>query len=601
MDNAQQRSEQRPIDPITPRPVRPVTLKRVVIAIGALAVVVAAAVAFIVLYQPDAVRQYVRRQVEAIAAAHLHPELKFDDFKYIYPGTVEIYNARLLADAPELPKRKLVILGADVITLTLAEVPKIGRPIVIERIAFDKPVLQLITDQPGGTEFYGFSKLVRDDDETPPAVRDEPVKLSDVFKLRHIVLTDGHIVYDTRADDAGPMVLDGVNTELRLSDDDDAGWHTLDLSFAREPVVALDGDGRINLDTMMLELAELTLDATVSREFDRTLPPQLQTLLRRYDVKGELAITLSGAVNLNDPEAGDVKLNANLTGAQMVIDKYIVPIDRLAASVTVAERVMRLDGLSLDALGGRTTGNGQMALAGDRAARFTIEFDGPRLERTLVADEFGEQALPYAGRLDGQVRIEGPLAKFTTHAGGGGELRLTEARLVKLPIAQDVAEAGREALALQTADEPTHNHTARIDFVLAGDRVNITDMQARTGAIAVRGKGDVYFNSTLDLRLNGGPIEKVQSMLGAAGRILGAVTDALIAYKITGTLDEPKVRVKVLGIGASPDNDPFAEGASMAPSLDERAAAAPRLAAEDTPTEGDTTDTAKEAIQTVAD
>ncbi|MBK7404606.1 MAG: hypothetical protein IPJ41_08215 [Phycisphaerales bacterium] len=44
-------------------------------------------------------------------------------------------------------------------------------------------------------------------------------------------------------------------------------------------------------------------------------------------------------------------------------------------------------------------------------------------------------------------------------------------------------------------------------------------------------------------------MEKLQSMLGGVGDLLGSVTDRLITYRIRGTVAEPQVSVAPLGVG----------------------------------------------------
>ena len=51
-----------------------------------------------------------------------------------------------------------------------------------------------------------------------------------------------------------------------------------------------------------------------------------------------------------------------------------------------------------------------------------------------------------------------------------------------------------------------------------------------------------------DVLVNAGPMEKVQNMLGAAGDVLGTVTDRVVKYRIYGHVTKPEVQVKPLGM-----------------------------------------------------
>ena len=70
-------------------------------------------------------------------------------------------------------------------------------------------------------------------------------------------------------------------------------------------------------------------------------------------------------------------------------------------------------------------------------------------------------------------------------------------------------------------------------------------MNFATDSVAARGRGTVGLDHTLDLTLNGGPLEKVQSKLGEFGKIIGAVTDSIASYRVTGTLENAGVSVEV--------------------------------------------------------
>ena len=59
----------------------------------------------------------------------------------------------------------------------------------------------------------------------------------------------------------------------------------------------------------------------------------------------------------------------------------------------------------------------------------------------------------------------------------------------------------------------------------------------------------MFFDSRVDFRFNAGPLEKLQSALGPLGDLMGAVTDQLMKYHVTGTLSEPEFSVKPLGLG----------------------------------------------------
>jgi hypothetical protein len=537
-----------------PRFFRAAKVKTILLGVLVLIVLAGAGTAYMVFFQGDVLRAWVKKQIEAIAAENLNPTFTFDDFEYIHPGTVKIHDVKLTADTPDLPEGELVIARIKTLTLTLGEIPSRGKPIKISQIILDQPELRLVVDKPGGTDFYGFSNMLRNA-PTDSTTSDEPVKLSEVFEIRKIALNQGLIVYDTRDGKSEPMVLDGLTTSLDLKDPKD-GWHSIALAFDRSPILKLTANGRLHLDDMKLELQgtqgdvvqQVTLAAQVNRANDSTLPPQLQAILREYQVEGALSIAAGGLVNLNDVLTSDIKLTASLADGKFVSEPYVLPIKNLSVDALLQSGVLTLEPLKIQTLDGVIETSGKMNLTGDRKIDLKTQIQNIRLEKTLMRNEANQdKPFKYAGLLNGNVAINGPAEKLAEQAGGSGELHLTEGRLIKIPILSDIGNAV-EGLT-QLGGQPKYRDTADILFNFAGDKITFTDIDVRTAALALRGKGDVFFNETLDLVFNGGPLEKVQSMLGQAGKIIGKVTDAVSGYIVKGTLSEPTVSVKVLGVG----------------------------------------------------
>jgi hypothetical protein len=66
--------------------------------------------------------------------------------------------------------------------------------------------------------------------------------------------------------------------------------------------------------------------------------------------------------------------------------------------------------------------------------------------------------------------------------------------------------------------------------------------------VAARGGGTMWIDKRLDFKLNAGPIEKMQDMMGKQiGGAIALVTDQAIAYRVLGTADDPKIQAEVGG------------------------------------------------------
>jgi hypothetical protein len=149
----------------------------------------------------------------------------------------------------------------------------------------------------------------------------------------------------------------------------------------------------------------------------------------------------------------------------------------------------------------------------------------------------------YSGNLNFQGSMHGDASKMLETFQSDARVDIQDARLI------DVAVIGglvREAGGVLNSGEAKDRGSA--DVQLDGRRALITNIDVVSGAIAARGDGTVSYDSTINFRINAGPLERLQGVMGKVGELFGKVTDKLVWYEITGTLEEPVVKVKPLGL-----------------------------------------------------
>ncbi|MHC4422248.1 MAG: hypothetical protein ACYS1E_16845, partial [Planctomycetota bacterium] len=187
--------------------------------------------------------QWCGGQLQAIANDHLGPELSFGTLDYTYPRTVTLAPVRLTAEGQ-------AIIEADSIRIDFAEVPRVGRPVVIEAAVFDRPVVRLIEQADGS--LLGFSDFVKTDGGRDLADGGS-TRLSDVLAIAKLQVTGGAVSYEPS--DGPPMRLRPLTFELdhERSAAAEAGWYGFDARLALDPVVRLDIDAQLNLDTAELD------------------------------------------------------------------------------------------------------------------------------------------------------------------------------------------------------------------------------------------------------------------------------------------------------------------------------------------------------------
>jgi hypothetical protein len=152
----------------------------------------------------------------------------------------------------------------------------------------------------------------------------------------------------------------------------------------------------------------------------------------------------------------------------------------------------------------------------------------------------------FSGLLDFSGTLSGPLAEIDRSARGQGRLSLRKARLALLPTLSTIDEA-IDPLAEEAMKRERKGHDVlSLGFSFAGDRTRIERLRMNSRWYGLRGYGDVRFDSRLDLAVEGGPVQRLENELGAAGDVLGEITETLLRARVTGDLGEPKVAVEVL-------------------------------------------------------
>ncbi len=499
------------------------------------------------------IRDYVAKQILAIVNTHLEPTLAFESIDYDAPGTVRLTNATLTADDGTR------IIDVSSLVLTLAEVPTRGEPIKIERISVEGGTLNIIMDpQTGGVK--GLVPLVRPRDGASPPVIDPDVPaqnttLSNVFVLRKIVVKDLDVSIDDGSG-APPMLVEGFTAELGVvpggaDAPEDApagpGWYAIDLNTGRSPGLELAARGWFNIDSLTADVREGSARVWLDEGTIGSLPPRLADLARTSEARGELRATFSGAVPVRDPSGATATLDASLDGFSIATAERRLPIEHVEARVSLAQGTGRLERFEASAIGGAIFASGAANLLAEGfPGELNTTFEGLDLEQLLRHTAPEGQGPELAGIAHGRAGAEFSLADPAGTVRGDGEVHVRDGVLVTVPGLKQLAQVA-EIASFGQARERTHK--ADVLFTLEPGRAVITQSEITTKSIAARGTGTVGFDQTLDLKVNAGPLEKLQSMLGKVGDLIGKVTDQLATYRVRGTLSDPTVTVQPLGVG----------------------------------------------------
>lgn len=479
----------------------------------------------------SAVERWVAGQLKQVAASYLMPTVRFDAFDYQAPRTVHLTGVTLTD-----PPTGEAFVAADRLTLVLAEVPREGKPVVIEHIRLERPTVLIANDPPTG-DLIGFGRMLKDTDDPADQADDvdEPVRLNDVFRVRRIEIANGTVAYRDSAN-GPPMRLDNINTTLTLGDPEN-GWYAVSMAAGRAPVTSLSLEGRLNIDESALELTPASLVMNLSPDSIDSLPTGARTLIDTYGLRGKLQAQLTGRLGLEDPGASELDLRAKLDDGYADFGDYVLPIKSLEMVASIHESLLRLEQFSAETLGGRIAATGVVPVNAPNQAKLEIAIDGVRLERAFDPQGLNADAPPmFAGEIVAQIAIDGIEAGDETKL-GNGRLVIEQGRLVNIPLLNRLDKAtGRvDADGRASVDPQSLKDAADVAFDITPVKLDFTSIVITSPTIGVRGKGSLDFAGDLNLRLRGGPLEKF--------RALGALSP--IHYHVTGPAGDPKVEPKV--------------------------------------------------------
>ncbi|MDX2118443.1 MAG: hypothetical protein SFY96_09705 [Planctomycetota bacterium] len=525
----------------------------------ALVVLVALAVGGFLFYRSQnaaSVDTWIGKQLVGIVSSYIVPTIEFDTVKYNAPYGVSLRNVTLTA--PD-GTRVVKVAALDV---ELAEIPSIGKPIVIKNVLLTGGDVNLIASKDGGFKgLVPFSKVSAVDATKASANGKEAIakveekidpnfRLSNTIRLEKVSFKDVALAYDA-SDGNPPMKIEGLSLDLAVSPDaKDPGWYAIDTAFGRAPQAQFVVKGRLNIDTLTADLAQTTMTAELGPDTLSSLPGQLQTLLKEHDARGKMVANISGILPVKDINAADVKANVTITALNVAGGEFRLPIDNLAINATLKSGTLEFD-QTANLIKGAVISRGTLQLAStDKPLQATWTARNLDLRELLRAQKSGEPP-KLAGILNSQGSATSSLNDPKGKLAGNGDLEIKDGRLILLPGLSDLAEKLGLAGSLLGNTDVNHALTATYDLGPAG--IMLKDSELTTPVIAARAKGKIGFDQQLDLAVNAGPLEKMQGLLGKAGKVgkllgdLTKVTDKLVTYRVTGPANKPELSVAPLG------------------------------------------------------
>lgn len=532
------------------------TLRILVASVLLLLIAVTAIVVYFLRITGDegssSLEKWIGRQLRDVAGAYLNVELAFDNPDYQYPYTIVVEDIRLTAPDPGNPGKTVDIIRIGKATLTVAEVPREGEPLHIERVVLDEPEFSFVCTSATDATLIGFSNIIKTtgDPSPQPDPNQPPAKVSDVFRIRLVHLINGKVHYDPRDPDERVMMLDRINLVLNV-EPDQQGWYKLNTKMDRAPIGELNIHGRFNLDENIAQFDDLSLAIHLGGDNNRSLPPQMQRALADHDLRGHLTASAKGSIRFDDWINAKIDLDIGLKDGNVTFGDYRLSLPQVSLSAGMVERRLEVRKLAAQLLDGTLAGNGQLGLEAPYNADARLRGDNLRIHKILKAAPANDttmptasEELPFRGIASFQVTARAPLPEIKTRLNGGGHVTLREGRLIKIEALNQFEDelAGISDSSSRKRRVPGANDSIYVLFNFKNDRTRVERIDYRSTLVAARGQGEVLHQGLMmDLIINGGPIEKLQSILGPIGDLTALVTDRVAKYRVTGPLGEPEV------------------------------------------------------------
>ncbi|MEM9415407.1 MAG: hypothetical protein AAGA29_08030 [Planctomycetota bacterium] len=528
-----------------------ITRKRITALVVTLALLASAgfAVVYVVgTMRETAVEQKLGEILKARINATLVPQLEFDGIDYQQPKTVVLRNVRLVADDPDAAGGSVAIFQADSLTLELGEVPRKGRPLVLASLTLERPTVRLVWSESAG-KVIGFSDLVA------ASPGEDAVPVSDALRMSRIALREASVVVDTRRPGTTPTVIDEITTDL-LIDPAAGGRYRLALELDRAPAMSAQIDAVLDVDARTFTFADSAIELAMAREQDRYLPQSVQELLAPYDITGDATLTLSGVLELDAWRDSAMRIGLELAGASAVFGQYQLPIERLKVFAVSADQTLEVQRIDAAVLDGEMRGDAVIRLS--QGFPFDLRLGGQRIAIEQVLGVVEGESPRFAGLAEFQLHAHGPLAHVGTELRGEGTLEVHRGRFARMVVVSDLIDFMVSGGNLSRPEDgrPAGRDRAEAVFKLRGDHAYFSQLDIAGSWFAMRSRGKVFFNRSLAMQVNGGPLEKVQDVLGPIGDVFGAVTDSFVAYRVEGAFDNTEIRMLALGgLRGAPGDD----------------------------------------------
>lgn len=361
------------------------------------------------------------------------------------------------------------------------------------------------------------------------------------FLIKHIQLDDAHFIFKA-IDNAHSFQIPSFHADMKISNENNQEYH-LQLTSNDKQALVINANAVLNLtsQTITLENTNLTLDFSHEKILE-ILPSITQSTFAIVKPEKKFTIDAAGQINLTNVADSKVTTKFSTENILFSLDTNQVPIQQSEGELVYENKFLDIPKFILTANKG------------------TIEFSKVKLNfshpiNTFKTDwkitEFDLEQINNSknNKTDGFLSSTGEITANLNPwliQSGKGDITVTEGQLMKLPVLSELVSLLNVKGLIQ--GEFKQNDKLTGTFSLDDKAITIANIDIENLLLAARIKGSANYAGDLDLIVNAGPIEKIGMILGPVGMLANLVTDQILAYKVSGTIEKPKVTPRVLGI-----------------------------------------------------
>jgi hypothetical protein len=290
------------------------------------------------------------------------------------------------------------------------------------------------------------------------------------------------------------------------------------------------------LESLTTEFRDLSLSSVLG----------LANVPVRRPLKAEARVTgtLSGSVDLTEWERSDCRANMTWKVGEVSLADATLHIP--SGHVDAELRGGRFAWTShADVMDGRVEIQGSVGMLPPQELQIKWRGEDLRLERMAKLSGRATPNERYRGRVSGSGEMRAELDHWPDSLTGQGNVRVDQGALLHLPILSEFV--GFLKLPLPTGELP-RSDTGRASFRITRDHADVSDFDVSSLLLAVRGRGQIYYDGRLDLQVRGGPLTKLEPWLGPVGDLVGRVGERIAEFHVKGTIDRPVFKIAPLGI-----------------------------------------------------